>query len=212
MSILGDLLTRTGGKTAKFAAIGDTITGTVISADVRQRTDLDTGKPATWDNGDPQNQVVITLQTELREDGDDDGLRSVYVKAWGQQMNALREAVRTSGAGDIKPGGTFTATYSGDGQKPKPHLSAPKLFTYRYEGPSGLSGLLGGSEQAPAETTATATPTAAPAPAAGGADPAHIATAKQLIAAGLDDAVILSAAPSVTPAVLAALRNTTVAA
>lgn len=200
---LTELLNSTGGKTAKFETIGDSHTGTVVSAEARQRTDLDTGKPATWDNGDPQMQVVITLATDERDPGDpeDDGHRTVYVKAWGPQMKALREAVRKSGAKDILPGGTFTATYSADGEKPKPHMSAPKLFTYEYVPPSSTAGLLGADTAPPAPTPA------APAAAPAGPDPKDVETAKSLIAAGIDDTVIATSCPSLSPQIITALRN-----
>lgn len=205
---LADLLASTGGKTAKFTSIGDSITGTVVTAEVRQRTNLDTGKPATWDNGDPQMQIVITLATDERDpaDPDDDGHRNVYIKAWGQQMKALREALRVSGATDILPGGTFTATYSADGEKPKPHMSAPKLFQYVYTAPSSTAALLAEANDPTGEVPAQP---ASPAPTASPRtpDPAEINTAKTLIAAQLDDDTILKTCPTLSPELVAALRN-----
>lgn len=208
---LSELLNSTGGRTAKFETVGASITGTVVAAEARQRTDLDTGKPATWDNGDPQMQVVITLATDERDpdDPDDDGHRNVYVKAWGPQLRALRDAVRASGAKDIEAGGVFTATYSGDGERPKPHMSPPKLFTYTYQPPvpgtSSTAGLLGGGGSDPEQ--AAAVPQQAPASA--GPDPKDVETAKSLIAAGLADDVIAASCPSLPPTVIAALRNAT---
>src|SRR5690554_4215766 len=109
---LADLLARTGGKTAKFDGIGVSITGTVVSAEARQRIDMDTDKPATWDDGSPQMQVVVVLATDERDpaDPEDDGNRVVYIKSWGPQMRALREAVKAAGLKDIPVGGKFTAT------------------------------------------------------------------------------------------------------
>jgi hypothetical protein len=201
---LADLLDG-GGKTAKFENIGDSITGKIIAAETKQQKDFDTGAPMTWDDGNPRMQVVITIATSLHEDTDDDGARNVYVKGFGDQLNALRTAVRAGGGKDLSVGGTFTATYSADGPQPKRGLNAPKVFTYTYEPPSTTAALLG-ADTAP--TTPAPAPATASAPAAAAADPSKdVATAKALLAAGLDDASILAAAPGLNPVVLAALRN-----
>lgn len=161
MATLDDLLS-SGGKSFKFENPGDTITGTIAAAPlVRQTTEFGTGKPQFWDDGSPQEQIVVTLNTALRDPSDpqDDGARSVYIKGWGPQLRAFRAAIQTAGA---KPavGGTFTATFTGYGQKSAQGGFPPKMFEYRYEAPNGLDGLIGGT---PATHTApaTATPQAA---------------------------------------------------
>ena len=81
-----------GGSSSAFnknSAVGDTVTGPIISATSRQVTDYVTKAPETWDNGDPKLQAVITIQTGLRTDENDDGARSVYVKLWGLDKQAL---------------------------------------------------------------------------------------------------------------------------
>lgn len=127
------------GRSAKFESIGDTIKGTVIDAEVAAQTDFATGVPLTWDNGDPKMQLVITVQTDARDDSDDDGKRKVYLK--GAKSNpqsgagALAEAMRKAGAKEPLPGGEIAIRYTGDGTPPKVGFHAPKLYAVIYTPP-----------------------------------------------------------------------------
>jgi len=140
LSSLTDLLAG-GGKSAKFENPGDTIAGTVIKAEVRQKTDPDTSKPEFWDDGRAVEQIVVTLSTELRDPDDpqDDGHRNVYIKGWGDQLKALKAAIKASGAKDIQPGGRFVAQLTGKGERAKPHLSPPNIFAYAYTPPAAAA-------------------------------------------------------------------------
>jgi hypothetical protein len=57
-----------GGRSAKFATIGDKIDGEITATEVTQQTDFTDGTPKTWPDGNPMMQLVITLQTDERED------------------------------------------------------------------------------------------------------------------------------------------------
>jgi hypothetical protein len=140
-----DALLAGGGKTAKFEKIGTSYSGTVISADIRQATNFDTGKPEFWEDGKPKQQVVIAIQTALREDSEDDGIRSLYIKGWGDQRRALQAASKAAG-GSPAPGDTFTATYVGDGEKPQRGF-APKIYKYEIKKGSPLDAVTGAGEQ-----------------------------------------------------------------
>lgn len=100
-----------GAKGAKFETPGDSISGIVDDVMVRQATEFGTGKPLTFDNGDPREQIVVVIKAEgiALEDDNDDGFRAVYVKGWGQQRRAFIQATRDGG----KPvqGSRFTATF-----------------------------------------------------------------------------------------------------
>ena len=169
---LSELLNSTGGKTFKFDAVGASVTGTVVSAEVVQKKNFDSGEPEFWSDGKPIQQIRITLETTLRDpsDPEDDGNRSVYVKGWGDQLRTLRSAIKAAGADDITPGGTFTATYVRDGELPAGKRGfPPKVYEYTYRAPSATSGLLGQPEQqaapqqyAPPAQPQTPTPAAAP--------------------------------------------------
>jgi hypothetical protein len=131
-----------GGSSAKFGNIGDTITGTIISTDVQQQTDIKTGAPLTWDNGDPRQQLVVRLQTEQRDpdNPDDEGVRAVYVKgskkAGTQSMHdAVATAVRTAGGKGLEPGGTLTVTFVGEEPPVSKGLDPRKLWEAVYVQP-----------------------------------------------------------------------------
>lgn len=160
-----------GNPSAKFPTVGTTIGGTVVEAEPVQARNFDSGEPEVWDDGRPKMQIRVTVETDLRdpEDEHDDGKRGIYVKAWGDNFKALKAAIRAAGDDDVRPGGTFSATYYADGPKPKKGF-APKLFSYTYTKPSGAAALLKTPEAAPAPAAA---PVAAPAPAPAPAAPAE---------------------------------------
>ncbi len=192
LSTLDDILSG-GGATAKFEAPGETYAGEIVDIAVRQVNDYDTGKPSFWDDGNPQEQIVVTIATADSTGPDDDGHRNVYIKGWGDQLKQFRQAAKALGrnprAGDI-----FTATYTGDGEKKNARFNAPKLFQYEITaGSAGLSNLTDQpATQAPAQQ-APATPAApaAPAPdAAPAGEKSPNEKARQLIELGLDDNTI----------------------
>ncbi|MDN5855127.1 MAG: hypothetical protein L0K86_20215 [Actinomycetia bacterium] len=129
-----------GGKSAKFPQIGATITGTIARGpEVKQQVDPDTGKPDTWDDGNPKWQIVVTLDTDERNpDIDaDDGTRYLYVKGSkkpeSQSLHAaVASAVQGAGATELEVGGRLTVTYVGDGVKPSPTRTAPKKYSAVY--------------------------------------------------------------------------------
>lgn len=124
-----------GAASAKFKEYGDTVTGTIAEApEVSQRTDPKDGSPQFWKSGDPMMQLIVTLQTTLRDDADDDGKRRIYVK--GKSLTeAVREAVKKTGARGLEIGGTLTVTYVADGPQPNKALDPPKLYTATYSRP-----------------------------------------------------------------------------
>ena len=187
-----------GGTIAKFEAPGDLHSGEIVDIQIRQVNDYDTGKPSFWDDGRPQEQIVVTIETADSTGPDDDGHRSIYIKGWGDQLKAFRQASKTLGR-PPRPGDYFIATYIGDGEKKNARFNAPKLF--QYEITAGTAGLAQMSGQAPAAQQAPAqqapaqqqaqpaaqVPTQQAAPAA---QPDPAAKAKQLIQLGMDDATI----------------------
>jgi hypothetical protein len=121
-----------GAKSFPFDNVGDTVTGRITDVQKRQQTDLTTGEPKTWANGEPRWMYSITLQTDLREDEWDDGVRAVNVK-W-QSQKAVQDAVRKAGAKKLEIGGKLSLKYTGNGPKgnyPQP----PKLWAAQYQAP-----------------------------------------------------------------------------
>ncbi|MEV0608094.1 hypothetical protein AB0I61_17185 [Polymorphospora rubra] len=154
-----DFLMGTGSKTAKFPTVGTSVTGQIVrEPEVGQQTEFGTGKPLTWDDGRPRLQLIVQVQTTAREDAEDDGVRSIYVK--GKSLtNAVRDAVRKSGAPGLEVGGTLTVTYIGDGKADRG--MPPKLYTATYTRPTAGAVnefLNGGNEPVPVVSTATGQP------------------------------------------------------
>lgn len=135
MTSANDFLMSGGGaKAAKFPAPGTTVTGAIVrEPEVVQQTEFGTGRPLFWDDGKPRNQLVVQIQTEARDDADDDGVRAIYIK--GKSLTgAVREAVKTAGAPGLELGGVLSVTYTGDGKAERG--MPPKLYTSQYRRPT----------------------------------------------------------------------------
>lgn len=140
---------------SKDSVIGETVTGTIVKAEVRQMRDFATNKPEVWDDGNPKNQVVITLDPG---NGEHVG---VYVKAWGVNAQNLKDAVLAAGMSDLDRGATFTATFAREIPSDTRGFSPTKVYEFALKPASSTGGLFSDT------TTNEATPPApAPAPAA----------------------------------------------
>ncbi|MDK6349837.1 hypothetical protein [Bifidobacterium scardovii] len=140
LSSLGDLLAGNSAK-AFFGANsqpGDTVTGVIEKIEPTQVNDFQTKQPAYWNDGRPKEQIHIIIQTQLRDPSvdDGDGRRSLWVKGWGIQLKAFRDACQQAGVKIPKPGDTITETYIGLGERgnaPQP----PKVFSFHIEPANG---------------------------------------------------------------------------
>lgn len=198
---LDEVLSGGGAKSAftKDSPVGTMVSGPILDATTAQIHDYVTGKPKTWDDGRPQMQIVVRIQTDTRADADDDGVRGVYIKTWGPWKEALMAAIKDIGKSKpseaLVPGYLFSARFAGT--KPSPQGSDTKLYQYRIE-PRAQAALDDPwqTPAAPAAVTPQPAPVApAPVPAAPAApaagDPTELAAkARQMIALGLPDAVI----------------------
>jgi hypothetical protein len=180
-----------GGKSARFETIGTTVTGTIAQPpQVRQQSHMETGVPLTWDNGDPKMQLVVQLQTTERLDGDDDGMRNLYVKGSKDPSSkslhaAVAGAVQAAGAKGLEVGATLTVQYIGDGVSKTKGFNPPKQYAAKYEAPNaaGFLGIQPGEQVN--TTTGEIAPQQAIAPV--GPTPEQVAAVK---AAGLDPAAV----------------------
>lgn len=122
---------------AKFDAIGDTITGTLLDAEIAPITAPD-GTVQTDKNGNPKQQIIYTLQTDESdpEIDDDDGKRRVYAK-WAIQK-AISECLTNMGLANVglKEGGKLTITHSSTQKASQKGYSDIKLYTAEYEPPA----------------------------------------------------------------------------
>lgn len=143
---INDFLMGSGGKAFPFEGMGDTVSGVIMEMKKQQQTDLETGEPLFWNNGDPRMMLVVSLQTELQEDDDDDGVRRVflrggnYIAASGKgaaSLVAVKDAVKRSGAPDgIQPGGKLTLAYTGQSKPAAKGMNAAKLYSASYQPPT----------------------------------------------------------------------------
>lgn len=130
-----DLLMGSGAPSCTFPEIGTVWKGQVLAKETQQQRDFTTGEPKFYDDGNPMQQVCITLQTDARDperDGDD-GVRKLYVR--GQMLAAVREAVKAAGAPTVEIGGTLAVQYIGDGEPQKRGMNPPKQFKAQYKAP-----------------------------------------------------------------------------
>jgi len=118
---------------AKFETVGESVSGTVVAAEVGPQRDLE-GEVRTFDSGEIRTQLVVTLQTDQHEDDDDDGLRKVYVKSF--MVKPFRNEMKRTRVRGVRPGGHLTVTFSGEGEAARKGYNAPKLFSVAYEPPS----------------------------------------------------------------------------
>lgn len=133
---------------------GASITGTVLDMKEVQKTNFDTKKLEFWDNGDPKMQFRVTLQTQLREDANDDGKRDLYLDGRKRphdngaksRICAVLDAVRAATGGTaLQRGATLTVTWtSGMG-----FSGDPRGYTAEYV-PPALNLDSGQPTQAPA--------------------------------------------------------------
>ena len=138
-----------GGRSASFKQHGDQVWGEIVSYELRQQMDFDDGSPLVWDDGKPRMQVVISLQTDLREDEEDDGVRRVYVKIPSQMRQAMQKAVVKAGAKGIVEGGKFLVRYMSDGEPKKKGMSGQKQYFCKYEPPAYVLGQDDGFDDVP---------------------------------------------------------------
>lgn len=167
-----------GGPTHKFREIGQTVLGEIVSMKRQQQTNFTDGKPKFNVKNEPMYEIVMVLQTELRDWADvtdkakldketgqvrptseDTGLRAVYVK------NQMARALGTAAApGRPAVGGQVWLRYA-DNEDIGKGNPLP-VFEARYKAPENKANddVFGGSPSTPpaAAPSAPATPPADP--------------------------------------------------
>jgi len=188
----------------KETPIGATVTGTVLEVVGRQNTDYISGDPQTWDDGRPQMLIAITLQTQLRDHAEDNGQRGLYIKTWGAQAAALKDAVKAAGGATagvvLRVGATLTATFTGEA--PSKAGSPTKLYAYQIV-PAALAAI----DQVGGQPTPGVAPVSAPAPQPVSA-PVPVPVAAPAPVAQLVAAPVSAATPAQQAKSLAALGMT----
>jgi hypothetical protein len=140
-SDVNDFLFSGGARAFPFENVGDIVKGTVIRADVKQQTAIDSGELLTWPDGRPRMQLVVELQTDLHESDEDDGVRTIFAKggryeiASGEGMSmkdAIADAVKAAKADGINPGDELAVGYTGVGKPTQRGYTAPKLYAASF--------------------------------------------------------------------------------
>lgn len=132
------------GNSFSFETIGATVTGQILDLVEQQQTDLQTGEPKTFSNGQPMMMYRVDLQTTERDPQNpmDDGKRSVYLKgsraAESQSsLAAVLAAVKqATGSTNLATGATLTLQYIGNGIPKQRGFNAPKLYAAQYVPPT----------------------------------------------------------------------------
>lgn len=156
-SLLGGRATPSASFKGQFPVLWE---GVVEEASKKPAFEYDPSKPNNrgaqkfWQDGNPVENLWITLRTNVRTDQDDDG-RRVLVLDSKNKVEAVQQAVRESGASFAK-GGLLTIEWYGNDPNGKNPDNPPKLYRARYQGPT-LDAALG---QAGPPTPATSAPQA----------------------------------------------------
>lgn len=136
----GNDLLMGGGRSRSASFDGQfpiTVEGIVVEPPgVTQELDFDTREPKWWDDAktQPKLMTVIKVQTDHRVDDEDDGVRTFFAKF--KMRDAIRDAVKATGAKGVLPGGWLSVTYYADEPKKQGHRGKPvKLYSAQYVPP-----------------------------------------------------------------------------
>tara|TARA_R110002126_G_scaffold36734_4_gene111486 strand:+ start:1962 stop:2438 length:477 start_codon:yes stop_codon:yes gene_type:complete len=135
-----------GGSTSwKPENIGEKIKGKIVTVKRVQQTSFEDSTPLEWSDGSPRMQTVIELQTDESTSGDDDGIRSLWLKggknyevAEGEGKSgelALAQAAKDADAKSIDTHGELTFVFSGRSKPTTRGYQPAKLYTARYKAP-----------------------------------------------------------------------------
>jgi hypothetical protein len=129
----------------KSSSFGDVITGKICEEPFTQQQTDQKGERKTYDNGDPMLQLVVTLQTDMRDPDieEDNGKRRLYVKGATPHClrNAVAQAVREAKCKGLDVGGDLTVVYTHDAKTE--YGSDARQFTATYAPPSPSTEFLG---------------------------------------------------------------------
>lgn len=133
---------------AKFEQVGQVIGGEITSAPrTKQQTDPATGSLKFYPrSGDPMWQLLVPVRAQ-DPDGDDDGIRTLYVK--NQMRDAVAAAVAKAGAARLEVGGMLQVRFVREEPNPKGGF-AKKVYEARYIPPAA-----GGRVSPEAQASAT---------------------------------------------------------
>lgn len=161
--------------------VGHTVVGTIVDQPKAvQMTKYQSDELDFWPSGDPKMQIVVTIQTDLRDPSNalDDGRRRLYIEP--RMMTPVREAVQRAGAPGLAIGGRIAVRWvSGSGQGEGNARQFAAEYAPPAVDPGSMLGANGngatpaatpGAQAAQSPTLASMTPPTPP-PAPPGVDP-----------------------------------------
>jgi hypothetical protein len=213
---------------SRDSTVGEFVEGTVLESQPVQAKDYETNALKNWDDGSPMMQLVITLQTDLRDPTieKDDGRRRVFLRWWGSDRQNVIDAVQRQGDQFVRDGAWLRVTFTGYGEQKDRKLNAPKIYGIDYKAPptateklmsAPVQSVTSGAGTVPGQTITVAAPvaptavSAAPTDAVGGARAvqvdrkAQIAKVQKLLAAGFSEDEILGMVPGMSAEAVAAI-------
>lgn len=198
------LMGQGGAPACKFDEPGTTWEGQIVTPpEAHQIRDFDPNNPGAgalkfFPSGDPIMGVTVDIQTTHRDPliDEDDGVRRVYLDG-RYNKEAVRNAVKASGANGLEVGGHLRITFT---RREDPMDKRSRKYWDVTYTPAGNAALMGGQDRASGHVPAQQGNGGQP------ATPTPTDTAKQLIAAGLADEQIV-AITGLTQVVVAAMRS-----
>ncbi len=120
-----------GSPPCSFETIGQVHEGIISGMEKSQQKDMITGEKKTWEDGNPRELLIITLQTNERSaeiDGDD-GERRLYVKKPSGMFQAIKTAMAKN---RFQIGARLAIKYTKNGKVTKAGLNPPKEYVAKY--------------------------------------------------------------------------------
>ena len=168
-----------GGKATKSASFKGQFPirweGEILEASKKPAYAWDPSKPNNrgaqkfWEDGNPVENLWVTIQTTVRESQEDDGRRVIVLDS-RNKVSAVQDAVRESGASFAKGGRLVLEWYGNDPNGKNPD-NPPKLYRALYTGPTFDSMLASPQQAAPPTQNGWGAPATPAAPAWGGQAP-----------------------------------------
>lgn len=112
---------------------GTTVAGVVLSQELTDQKDPNTGKPKVR-GGKPIPQLEVVILTNQQTAPDDDGVRKLFVR--GNLQKAIKKAILTAGDDDLRDGARLSIQFTGTGTAFSADYAPPKLYRAKYEPPT----------------------------------------------------------------------------
>lgn len=122
-SIIDDIES-SGVPTFKYAEMGDTFDVTISAVRKRQQTEFGTGKPLTWDDGNPRWEYEIVGTSPTGEQVRD------FAKA--QKWQAIKDAIKASGD-KVIIGGHLRVKWASEEPAKTAGFNPRKVYAARYD-------------------------------------------------------------------------------